>query len=71
MYAIIETGGKQYRVEKGDVIDVELLDIAEGEKKVEFKKVLFINSSGTFQNWQPQHPSVSCPRRAAPRGQRS
>lgn len=43
MYAIIETGGKQYRVEKGDVIDVELLDINEGEK-VEFKNVLFLNN---------------------------
>ena len=37
MYAIIETGGKQYRVEKGDVIDVELLDAQAGET-VEFKK---------------------------------
>jgi large subunit ribosomal protein L21 len=26
MYAIISTGGKQYRVQKGDTIDVELLD---------------------------------------------
>ncbi len=42
MYAIIETGGKQYRVEKGDVIDVELLDI-EGDK-IEFKNVLFLNN---------------------------
>lgn len=56
MYAIIETGGKQYRVEKGDVIDVELLDIAEGEKKVEFKKVLFINSSGNFRIGNPSIP---------------
>ena len=31
MYAIIETGGKQYRVEEGDEIDVELLD-TEGSK---------------------------------------
>jgi len=40
MYAIIETGGKQYRVEKGDVIDVELLDIEE-DKNIEFKNILF------------------------------
>ena len=38
MYAIIETGGKQYRVEKGMEIDVELLG---DEKNVEFKSVLF------------------------------
>lgn len=31
MYAIIETGGKQYRVQKDDVIDVEKLNIEQGE----------------------------------------
>ena len=31
MYAIIETGGKQYLVKKGDIIDVDLL---EGEKEI-------------------------------------
>ena len=29
-YAIIKTGGKQYRVSPGDVLDVELLDASEG-----------------------------------------
>ncbi len=42
MYAIIETGGKQYRVEKDDVIDVELLESEKG-KPVEFTNVLFFN----------------------------
>lgn len=32
MFAIIETGGKQYRVEEGDVIRVEKLSSAEGDK---------------------------------------
>lgn len=32
MYAIVETGGKQYRVEKDNVIFVEKLDAKEGEK---------------------------------------
>ena len=41
MYAIIETGGKQYRVEKGDVIRVEKLDAELGEKVV-FDRVLFV-----------------------------
>ena len=31
MYAIIETGGKQYRVEKNDVLYIEKLDAAEGK----------------------------------------
>jgi large subunit ribosomal protein L21 len=41
MYAIIQTGGKQYRVEKGDVIDVELLGVDNGSQ-VEFKDVLLV-----------------------------
>ena len=38
MYAVIETGGKQYKVEPGQVIEVELLDADEGA--VTFDKVL-------------------------------
>ena len=43
MYAIIQTGGKQYRVEKGDVIDVELLEDAKNGK-VSFGEVLFLHT---------------------------
>ena len=42
MYAIIATGGKQYRVEEGDIIQVEKLGLEEGEK-VTFKEVLAVN----------------------------
>lgn len=41
MYAIIETGGKQLKVEAGDTIFVEKLDVEAGEKYV-FDKVLAI-----------------------------
>ncbi|MDX1444351.1 MAG: 50S ribosomal protein L21 [Gammaproteobacteria bacterium] len=41
MYAVIETGGKQYKVAEGDVIKVEKLDV-DGEA-VEFDKVLLIS----------------------------
>lgn len=41
MYAIIVTGGKQYKVEKGDQIYIEKLDAAEGDKVV-FDQVLFV-----------------------------
>ncbi|SDW26552.1 LSU ribosomal protein L21P [Marininema mesophilum] len=41
MYALIETGGKQYRVEEGQAIYVEKLAAAEGEA-VTFDKVLLI-----------------------------
>ena len=42
MYAIIETGGKQYRVADGDVIYVEKLE-AEVDSEVVFDKVLMAN----------------------------
>ena len=41
IYAIIETGGKQYKVTPGQTIDVELLDVAEGDA-VELDKVLLV-----------------------------
>lgn len=41
MYAVIETGGKQYRVEKGDVLRVEKLDVEAGDKVV-FDKVFLV-----------------------------
>jgi large subunit ribosomal protein L21 len=48
MYAIIKTGGKQYRVKKGDVIDVELLDNS-SDQPVEFKEVIIFNDGSTTQ----------------------
>ncbi len=42
MYAVIETGGKQYRVQQGDVLSVEKLGVEAG-KKVTFDKVLVVN----------------------------
>lgn len=41
MYAIIETGGKQIKVEEGQEIYIEKIDAAEGET-VTFDKVLFV-----------------------------
>ena len=41
MYAIIETGGKQYKVEEGDVIRVEKLGVEDGET-VTFDQVLAV-----------------------------
>lgn len=42
MYAIIKSGGKQYRVEQDDIIEVELLDADLGAQ-IEFEEVLFVN----------------------------
>ena len=41
MYAIIATGGKQYKVAEGDILRVEKLEAAEGDK-VTFDQVLMI-----------------------------
>ncbi|MEM7483073.1 MAG: 50S ribosomal protein L21 [Acidobacteriota bacterium] len=41
MYALIEAGGKQYRVEPGDVIDIEMM--AEVEDSVSFDRVLMVS----------------------------
>ena len=55
MKAILETGGKQYSVQVGDVVYVEKLDIEEG-KKVVFDKVLMAN--GVVGNPQVKGASV-------------
>ncbi|WP_274649978.1 50S ribosomal protein L21 [Paenibacillus humicola] len=44
MFAIIETGGKQYKVQEGDVIYIEKLEAAEGED-VKFDRVLAVSKS--------------------------
>ena len=41
MYAIIKTGGKQYRVSKGDALRVETLDAAVGDT-IDFDQVLMV-----------------------------
>lgn len=46
MYAIIQTGSKQYRVTPGLLIDIERLR-EDSEAPIEFKDVLFVNNGGT------------------------
>lgn len=41
MYAIIETGGKQIKVEEGQAVYIEKLDAGEGDQ-VTFEKVVFV-----------------------------
>ncbi len=52
MYAIIKTGGKQYRVKKGDFLDVELLGANPGDE-VEFGEVLFLSNGKEPQVGSP------------------
>lgn len=52
-FAIIETGGKQYMVCVGDVLEVELLgDLTEGDK-VEFDKVLMVDNGSDTTIGEP------------------
>ncbi|MDD2569143.1 MAG: 50S ribosomal protein L21 [Clostridia bacterium] len=52
MYAIIESGGKQYKVAEGDVVRVELLKAEVGET-IELDRVLAINGDAGMQLGNP------------------
>jgi large subunit ribosomal protein L21 len=43
MYAIVEQGGKQYKVAEGDRVDIELTEVEEGAKTLEMTQVLMIS----------------------------
>ncbi|RJQ43703.1 MAG: 50S ribosomal protein L21 [Nitrospiraceae bacterium] len=55
MYAIIETGGKQYRVSEGDVIKIENI---EGSGTVTFDKVLMVTDGEKISLGKPYLPSA-------------
>ena len=52
MYAVIKTGGKQYRVEEGDLLKVEKIESATGEA-VEFDQVLLVADGDKVTVGQP------------------
>ncbi len=52
MYAVVETGGKQYRVQEGDVITVEKLGVEDGDKVV-FDKVLVMGEGADIKVGKP------------------
>ena len=52
MFAIVETGGKQYQVEEGRYLDVELLD-GEKDSKIVFDKVVMIVNGKKSKVGQP------------------
>ena len=52
MFAIIQTGGKQYRVAEGDILRVELLE-KEPKQAVTFEQVLLIDNNGDLKVGQP------------------
>lgn len=60
MYAVIETGGKQYKVQEGDVLFVEKIDAEDGST-VTFDKVLAVSNEGNVTFGKPlvENASVS------------
>jgi large subunit ribosomal protein L21 len=67
MFAIIETGGKQYRVKPGDVLDIELVG---GEGAVRFERVLMAGTDAGMSVGSPvvDGAVVTASRVAASRG---
>ena len=43
MYAVIEQGGKQYKVTEGDCLNIELADVSPDAKTLEMDKVLLVS----------------------------
>ncbi len=56
-YAVVRTGGKQYRVSPGDVIEVEKLQGAQGEL-VELSEVLLLSRDGNITAGSPLVPGA-------------
>jgi len=57
MYAVVKTGGKEYRVAKGDLIRVEKLEGNVGDQ-VELKEVLMISKEGETEFGNPRLANV-------------
>ena len=46
MYAVIEQGGKQYKVAQGDSLNIELTEVSDDAGTIELDKVLFVSNGG-------------------------
>ena len=52
-FAVIKTGGKQYKVKAGEILKVEILDQAESQSKIEFNEVLAYGDDKTLELGNP------------------
>ena len=57
MYAVVKTGGKEYRISKGDIIRVERLEGKIGDQ-VTLKDILMVSQEGQVQFGTPQLAQV-------------
>jgi large subunit ribosomal protein L21 len=53
MYAVIEQGGKQYKVAAGDWINIELIEVAADATEIEFGQVLLVSDGEKIQVGKP------------------
>ena len=53
MYAVVEQGGKQYKVAEGDRLNIDPTDVAPDAQTVEFEKVLFIGDGAKSKVGKP------------------
>ena len=58
MYAVLETGSKQYRVTAGDTLEIERLDVEAG-KPFTFDRVLLVNNDGKLTVGSPTVAAAS------------
>jgi large subunit ribosomal protein L21 len=58
MYAVLETGSKQYRVTPGDTLEIERLEIEAGQP-VTFDRVLLVNNEGKLSVGTPTVTSAT------------
>ncbi len=58
MYAIIEDGGKQYRVRQGDTLFVEMRELPKAATKIEFDRVLMLGEAGKSKIGNPVVPGA-------------
>lgn len=52
-YAVIKTGGKQYKISEGDILEVEKLDLGEKKKDIEFDQVLLYSDEKSTKVGKP------------------
>jgi large subunit ribosomal protein L21 len=53
MYAVIEQGGKQYKVSQGETLDIELTEVAPDAKQLEMNKVLMVGDADVIKIGTP------------------
>jgi large subunit ribosomal protein L21 len=53
MYAVIEQGGKQYKIAEGDCLNIELADVAADAETIELDKVLLVSDGENVKIGSP------------------